>query len=422
VNAAPATWHNWSASVTSRAQVARPDSEDALATLVATARKVRAVGAGHSFMPLVASDELIVDLSALPGAIVPAADGRSARVPAGWSLKRLTAELWGLGLALANQGDVNPQSLAGAMATGTHGTGEALGSLSTFARGFRLMGPDGESRWCDAATAPDLFQAQRLSLGLFGIATEIEVAVVPAFHLQERICKLPLAAARERFDELAATHRHVEFFLFPHADEVILKTLSLTEPCEAPPGTTDIEEASFRRLLDLGTRLPFAIPWLQKLAMRGSFAATRSGPAHRIFPSDRTIPFEEMEYEVPRAAGFDALAEVIARIRHRRLPVSFPFEFRVVAGDDIWLSPMNRGPVASISMHQYSRMPWEGVFAQAEPILRAAGGRPHWAKRHTATRIDVDAWYPLAERFREVRRAADPGDKFLNPHLAELLS
>ncbi|MFN3371422.1 MAG: D-arabinono-1,4-lactone oxidase [Sphingomonadaceae bacterium] len=420
--AAPTGWRNWSGSVRSSARVERPASLEALAALVASARHVRAVGAGHSFMPLVDSEELIVDLSGLPGDIEPTADGKAARVPAGWSLRRLAAELSNLGLALANQGDVDPQSVAGALATGTHGTGETLGSLSTFARGFRLMGPDGALRWCDARSDPELFQAQRLSLGLLGIVTEVELAVVPAFCLEERIRRMPLDALRAEFDSLAAAHRHAEFFLFPYADSAIVKTLSVSEPCDPPASTTDLEESAFRRMLDLGARLPFLIPWLQRLAMRDTFASIRRGPSHLIYPSERAIGFEEMEYELPRGVGFQVLDEALGWIRRRRLPVSFPFEFRTVAGDDIWLSPMNRGPVAAISMHQYAPMPWQGVFAEVEPIFRAAGGRPHWGKRHGLTRADVDRLYPEAERFRAVRRAADPAGKFLNPHLAELFA
>ena len=125
---------------------------------------------------------------------------------------------------------------------------------------------------------------------------------------------------------------------------------------------------------------------------------------------------------MPRAVGLETLAEAVRWIRKRRLPVAFPFEYRVVAADDIWMSPMNAGPVASISMHQYERMPWQALFAEAEQLFRAAGGRPHWAKRHTLTRADVDALYPMAERFRAVRRRVDPTGKFLNGHLRELFS
>jgi FAD/FMN-containing dehydrogenase len=327
-----------------------------------------------------------------------------------------------MGYALANQGDVNPQSIAGSMATGTHGTGRDIGSLSTMARGFRLIGPDGGERWCDAKAEPDLFQAQRVSLGLFGIATEIEIEIVPAFFLEERLTRMPFDEARERFSALEKAHRHVEFFVFPYSDQVILKTLSLTEPCDPPTSTTDMEEAGFKLALDAGKLAPFTIPMIQKQIMRGSFESQRQGPAYAIYPSDRSIRFEEMEYEVPRAVGFDALAGAIAWIRKKRLPISFPFEFRVVAGDDIWMSPMNAGPAASISMHQYAAMDWRKPFAEIEPILRGHGGRPHWAKRHSLIRADVDTLYPMAERFRDVRRATGPAGKFLNPHLEALFS
>ncbi len=416
------TWSNWSGSVRADARVLRPRSEAELSAAVRATAKVRVAGAGHSFMPLCASDDLIVNLDALPGTLTVSPDRRTARIPAGWSIKRLTAALFDQGLALANQGDVNPQSLAGAMATGTHGTGRDLGSLSTFARGFRLIGADGEVTWCDAETNPDLFQAQRLSLGLFGIATEIVVDVVPAFHLVERIEKKPWGEIRERYDEMVTQLRHVEFWFFPHADSVILKTLDLIDPCDPPPSTTDMSETVFRRFLNVGALIPPLVPTLQRIMMQTDMKGRRRGPAHAIFPSDRTILFEEMEYEMPRAVGLDTLDEVVSWIRKKRLPISFPFEFRVVAPDDIWLSPMNAGPVASISMHQYAKMPWQALFADAEAIFRAGGGRPHWAKRHTLARADVDALYPMAERYRAVRRAADPAGKFLNPHLGALFS
>ena len=416
------SWSNWSGSVTAAGQIARPHSEDELAMLIRGATKLRVTGAGHSFMPLCESDELIVNLDDLAGAMHVAADRQTARIPAGWSIRRLTAALWDEGLALANQGDVNPQSLAGAMATGTHGTGVDLGSLATLARGFRLIGADGEVHWCDATTNAELYQAQRLSLGLFGVATEIDVAVVPAFHLAERIKKRRWAEIRERYDELTQQHRHVEFWFFPHSDDVILKTLDLCDPCDSPPTTTDMEEASFRHILNISALLPFLTPSLQRLMMKSGISGRRRGPAHSIFPSDRTVRFEEMEYEMPRAVGLDTLAEVVGWIRRKRLPVTFPFEFRTVAADDIWMSPMNAGPVAAISMHQYAKMPWRNLFAEAETIFRTHGGRPHWAKRHTLTRADVAALYPMAGRYNAVRRAADPGGKFLNPHLESLFA
>jgi len=407
-----AEWQNWSGSVQAQpARLASPRTEDELATLVRGAAKVRVVGAGHSFMPLCATTGTLLSLAELDSPIEIAADGASAWVPAGWSLKRLTAALWERGYSLPNQGDINPQSLAGATATGTHGTGIELGSLSTFSRAFRLMLADGSVVECSKEQRPELFEAQRLSLGLLGIATRIRVSIMPAYHLEERIERVPLAAAIEKFESVAREHRHAEFFVFPYADEVIMKTL---HPL-ADPGAT-----IFRFCCDVTAVAPAVARVLQRQLMRLISSSRRTGPAYRIFPSERTVSFEEMEYEMPRAAGLSTLQEAIAWVRKRKLPVAFPFEFRWVAADDIWLSPFNIGPGASISMHQYSKMEWRNLLAAAEPIFRANGGRPHWAKRHTLTAKDVFALYPQAERFCKIRAQVDPAAKFANAHLAEL--
>ena len=382
---------------------------------------MRVVGAGHSFMPLVATDGLLLDLSELEGEVVVSPDRRTADCPAGWSLAKLTEVLWEQGLSLSNQGDVNPQTLAGAISTGTHGTGVTQGSLATFARGFRLVTADGSVLVCDAQRDPEAFEAARVSLGLLGVATRIVIDVLPAFHLEERVERKPLAEVLEAFDDWATQKRHIEFFAFPYADDVILKTL-IEHPAEGEwKPSRDIDETAFRIACEAGMRLPGSIPGAQKLMMKASGKATRRvGPAWRIFPSDRTIPFEEMEYEVPIATALPALKASIDRIRAKSLPVTFPFEYRRVAADDIWMSPFHAGPCGSISMHQYAPMPYAGVFAQVEPILREAGGRPHWAKRHTLTEADVHALYPRTPDFLAARARLDPGAKFANPFLREL--
>ena len=414
-------WRNWSGSVVARpARRVAPRSEAELAELVRGARRVRAVGAGHSFTPLCATDGTLIDLAQLDSPVELAADGRSAWAPAGWSLRRVAEALWRLGVSLPNQGDVDPQSLAGAIATGTHGTGAELGSLSSFARAFRVVLGDGAVVECSAEAEPELFEAQRLSLGLVGIATRIRIDVVPGYRLEQRIARMRLDDVCEQFAELAARHRHAEFFAFPYSNEVIVKTLHPTDDATAFRAPRDDGEAEFQRMCDQCTALPSAIGFLQRRLMAGVRGSRRLGPAHQIFPSERRVRFEEMEYELPRAAGLPALREAIGWIRRRRLGVIFPFEFRWTSGDDIWLSPFNRGPSASISVHQYVRRPWQPVFGALEPLLRGHGGRPHWAKRHTLTARDVFELYPRAAEFCAVRRRVDPERKFANDHLTTL--
>ncbi len=415
-------WRNWSRSVTATpARFARPRTQAELASLVAGARKVRVTGAGHSFMPLCETDGTLICLADLEGTLEIAPDRRTVWAPAGWGLDRLTAALWAAGLSLINQGDINPQSLAGATATGTHGTGETLGSIATQACGFRLIQADGSVVECGPEERRDLYEAQRLSLGLFGVAVAIRIHVLPAYHLEERIERRPLAEMAERLDELAAATRHFEFFVFPYSDFVIFKTLHPVEPETPFVAAGQADEMIFATACRIGKAAPFAIPATQRLMMKLSGKATRRvGPAYAIFPSERTVRFEEMEYEMPRAAGMATLLEAIAHIRRERLPIAFPFEFRVTAADDIWMSPFNAGPAASISFHQYSGMPWRGPFAEIETILRAGGGRPHWAKRHTLTADDVHRLYPRTPDYLRVREDVDPTQKFVNADLARL--
>ncbi len=413
-------WKNWSGSVSAQPQqIARPKTEADLARLVQNARKVRVVGAGHSFMPLCETDGTLLSLADLEGRLTFNADKSRVTAPAGWSLAKLTAALWEEGVSLINQGDVNPQSLAGAIGTGTHGTGAELGSLSTAARGFRLMMPDGSLVTCNETVRPDLFQAARLSLGLVGIATEIEVDVLPAYHLEERVETYPLEDVEARWSELADNNRHVEFFVFPYGNYVVLKTLNPASAEGQLKHMNDIDDRAFRIVCDVCAFAPWLTRRLQPLIVGAGVRQRRVGPAYQIFPSDRTVRFEEMEYELPRANGWAALKEAIAWIQKRKLPVTFPFEFRLTAADDIWLSPFNGVPGASISMHQYAKMPWRELFAEAEPIFRAHGGRPHWAKRHTLSARDVEALYPDVAKFQIVRNAVDPTAKFANTHLMQ---
>jgi FAD-linked oxidoreductase len=417
-----AAWRNWSGSVTAQpASIERPRTLGDLQTLVADATRVRVTGAGHSFMPLCETDGVLLHLAGLEGEIAVCDDGLSAWVPAGWPIHRLTAALWERGLSLANQGDIDKQAIAGALATGTHGTGAALGSISTQAAAFRLVMPDGSLVECDAENDPDLFQATRLGLGMTGVMAQVRLSLMPAYRLRQTVRAAPLDQLLADWDRLAAAHRHVEFFVFPYADKALMKTLDPVETGDDRPGA-DIENVAMQVISDLTAIAPALAPSLQKLVTALASPSTRAAPAFRIFPSERTTLFEEMEYEIPAASGPAALSAAIAEVRRRRFPIIFPFEFRTVAADDIWLSPMHAGPCVSISFHQYARMDWTAPFAAVEAVFAAAGGRPHWAKRHSLTSADVLRLYPMARRWGEVRRRVDPGAKFMNASLRDLFA
>jgi FAD-linked oxidoreductase len=417
-----ASWRNWSGSVSARpAAIEAPRTLAELQSLVAGAERVRVTGAGHSFMPLCETDGLLLRLGEMEGAIEVCDDGVSAWVPAGWPIHRLTPALWELGFSLANQGDIDKQAMAGALSTGTHGTGVTLGSISTQALAYRLVLADGSVVECDAEHEGELFQAARVSLGMIGVMQQARLALRPAYRLKETLRRAPLEEILGQWDALTAAHRHVEFFIFPYADQALMKILEPVETGDDQPGV-DIESGVLQFVSDLAAVAPFLAPTLQRLLTRAISPSVRAAPAYKIFPSERATLFEEMEYEIPAAAGPDALRAAMAEVRRRGFPIIFPFEFRTVAADDIWLSPMHAGPCVSISFHQYAKMDWMTPFAAIEAVFAAAGGRPHWAKRHTLRSDDVLRLYPMAERWGEVRRRFDPTAKFMNATLRDLFA
>ena len=419
-----AEWQNWSGSVSARPErIERPRTEAELSALVAGSARVRVAGTGHSFMPLCETDGTLLSLANQEGAIEVSADRKTVWTPAGRSVAAFTEALWGHGLSMANQGDINKQAMAGAVSTATHGTGRTLGSLSTQVAGLRLVLADGLVVECDKDREPELFEAARVSLGMIGVISAIKLNVVPAFRLRETNQRRPINEVLDQWDVLADEYRHCEFWNFPYTDHVTFKTLEVVDQGD-DPDEVDRSRVVFRAVSDLAAASPRMAPTLQRLLVRGQgrSAHTRAAPAWRIFPSERDIKFEEMEYEIPAENGIAALKAARALVRDRRYPIIFPFEFRTVKEDDIWMSPMHAGPCVSISFHQYAAMPWEEPFKAVEEVFTAHGGRPHWAKRHTMTSDDVLRLYPMARRWGAVRKRVDPTAKFMNAHLRELFA
>jgi hypothetical protein len=287
-----------------------------LAALIGQAGKVRVVGAGHSFMPLCETSDLLLNLSDYEGAVEIAPDRKTVWAPAGLEPQAADGGPVGQGLSLINQGDINPQSLAGAISTGTHGTGAELGSLSTQACGFRLMTADGAIVECGPDQNPELYQAQRLSLGLLGVAVEIRIHVVPAYHLEERVERRPAGRGRRapgRAGRRHAPHGVLRLSLFGRRD--LQDPASGRAQASGRPAREigEDSEATFKTICDLCAAVPILTPSLQRLMMRMMGKSSRRvGPAHEIFPSERNIRFEEMEYELPRAAGLPTLKAAMA--------------------------------------------------------------------------------------------------------------
>lgn len=387
------TWQSWSGRIRcTPSEIVLPTCEDEIVAAVRAAerarRTLRVCGSGHSFTPLVATDGVLLELDGWQGVESSDAAACRATIRAGSKIASLGEELRARGMALANQGDVDVQALAGALATGTHGTGAALGSLSSQLAGLRLVAGGGMTVACDDAADPDLLAAARVSLGALGVVTAACLQLVPAYRLHERVWKVGIADCLARLDEHVRAHRHFEFFWYPHRDYAEMKAL---DPTDAPP---DPLEGSKGERID----------W-----------------SYRVFPSQRDLRFNEMEYAVPAASGPACFAAVRARMRARHPDVLWPVEYRTVAADDGWLSPMYRRDSVAISIHQDAALPCDAFFADVEPVFREHGGRPHWGKIHNLAARELAPLYPMWERFLEVRRRLDPDGVFLNDHLRVLL-
>ncbi|MGH6887905.1 MAG: D-arabinono-1,4-lactone oxidase [Rhizomicrobium sp.] len=425
-------WRNWSGGVKCRPRrVLAPSNEIELAAAIRISEgPIRAVGSGHSFTPIAASDGELLDLAAFAGLKNISFEFERATFFAATPLWAIGPALHPHGFALNNMGDIDRQTLAGAVATATHGTGSMLRCDSAYLSGFRLILADGSVLNCSAEDNVDIFQAGRVALGTLGVMTEITLSVRPHYRLTENDFLLPSDELFERLDELVADNRHFEFFWFAFSDTAVCKSLNETErPAPVPAGAETmrrrgachgLEERVFAGLNEALPYLPFLARPVHGLFSRVMPRPARARWSHEVFPSARPVRFDEMEYALPSARGADCLRELVTEIRKKRLVTGFPLEFRTVAADDIPLSPFFERDSATIAVHQFHKVDPTALFAACEAIFRNHGGRPHWAKRHSRTRDDLATLYPGYERFCALRRSLDPRGKFLNPYLRAL--
>lgn len=427
-------WSNWSGWIKAWPQsILEPANEEELANAMRAApAPIRVAGSGHSFTRLVESQGTIVNLARLTGVVDHNSETHTARIKAGTTVRDLGPLLFDRGLGLANQGDIDRQTLAGAVGTGTHGTGVDLGSISASVEGFRLVTANGEVKSASAQENPDLFNAGRVSMGSLGIMTEITMKARPAYALEETGGRMPIADVLAQVEELRDAHRHFEFFWFPFSDQAIVKFLSETDK-EAKPRRRRTEETFTRDdkififCCETSRYLPFLRGPMQKFmtTSSGRYSQMSDAPgrvrwSHDAFPSDRNIRFNEMEYAVPAEMGPDCVREAAEHMRNCGVSFIFPLEYRYVGKDDAWLSPFYQRDSVTISVHQYHRQPYAELFKGVEEIFDKYQGRPHWGKLHTKTAKDFAALYPRWDDFCRLRNELDPEAKLLNPFLKDV--
>jgi FAD-linked oxidoreductase len=418
------TWTNWARDQRCAPErIERPAGEAELARVVAGARRVKVVGVGHSFSDIACTDGVMVDLGGM--ARVLDVDGPDVTVGGGITIRELGPALAARGLALENQGDVDPQTVAGAISTGTHGTGGRFGNLSS--RVVRLRLVTGDGRAVELREGDDLL-AGRVSLGALGAISAVTLRCVPAFTIHRIDEPRPLDEVLARFDEHVDTNDHFELFVFPYTRTALTLTSRRTDREPRPAGPVRafvrdvlLENAALDLVCRAGRRLPAAIPAMNRRVTALLSRAEHLDASHRVYANRRSVRFTEMEYAIAREQVPEALERVLGLIDRRRLPVVFPIEVRVVAPDDGLLSTAHGRPTGYIAVHQYRGMEFESYFRGVEAIMDEYGGRPHWGKRHYQSAATLRPRYPGWDRFRAVRDRLDPERKFENEYLRRVL-
>ncbi|MEM9930463.1 MAG: D-arabinono-1,4-lactone oxidase, partial [Bacteroidota bacterium] len=391
-------------------------------------QRVRLIGSGHSFTELCTTNDVLISLDHYQGIISADKEQLQATVKAGTKLKLLGALLFQEGLAMENLGDIDTQSIAGTISTGTHGTGTAFGTISTQVVGLKLINGKGEIQTCSASENPELFKSAKVSLGALGIITEVTLQCVPAYKLLIQNNKESLPSVLASIAERNRQNRNFEYYWFPYTETAWTKTTNTA--AEGEPDQDNywnylselwVENYSFKALCELARRFPSTNKLVSKIAAQSVPTNKKLSHSHQVYATLRLVRFTEMEYNIPADAYQEVMQEVIRLVNSGRFPIHFPIESRWVKGDDIYLSPAYDRDSAYIACHVYHKKDSTSYFKALEEIFYAYGGRPHWGKMHTLTQKEVLESYPELSTFLRIREQQDPDRLFTNTYLAQLL-
>ncbi|MEU5882312.1 D-arabinono-1,4-lactone oxidase [Spirillospora sp. NPDC047279] len=425
-------WQNWAGNqqVTPR-RVVTPRTTDevtgAVRNAAADGLTVRMSGTGHSFTGAALAQDVLLRPAGLTA--VRSVDTASGlvTVEAGLPLHRLNRILDEHGLALANMGDIQEQTVAGALQTATHGTGRDAAGLASQVTELEMVMADGSVITCSRDERPELFDAARAGVGALGVVTAITWRTVPKFLLEAREEPMKWDEVLSRIDEFDAANEHFEFYWFPHTEGCLTKRNNRVEgparPLPAFKGWLDdrfLSNTVFGLMQRVTHRVPATAPFLNGVSAKALGARTFSDTSHKVFTSPRTVRFKEQEYAIPRERLVPTLRDLRALFDKRDWRISFPIEVRLLPAEDAWLSMAHDRPSAFIAIHVYNRDPHEEYFQGVEELMTAVGGRPHWGKMHTRDAAYLETVYPRFGDFLAVRDQVDPDRRFLNAYTRQV--
>lgn len=426
------SWQNWAGNQHAEPWAVRtPGTAEQVAAEVRQAaergKTVRMTGNGHSFTGAAVAEGVLLRPGGLTAVRSVDTGTGLVTVEAGLPLHEFNRVLDEHGLALANMGDIQEQTVAGAAQTGTHGTGrEAAGLVSQIAA-MEIVLADGSVVDCSREVRPELFDAARAGLGALGIVTAITWQTVPAFVLRAQEEPMKWDEVLSRLDELADANEHFEFYWFPHTEGCLTKRNNRVEGPAEPLSKFKhwlddefLSNSLFGGLQRLTRRLPRAIEPVNGISAKVLGARTYSDTSYKVFTSPRRVRFKEQEYAIPREQLIPTLRDLRALFDKKDWRISFPIEVRLLPAEDAWLSMAYGRPTAFIAIHVYNRNPHEDYFQGVEELMTAVGGRPHWGKLHTRDAAYLETVYPRFGDFQALRDELDPDRRFANPYTSQV--
>ncbi len=426
-------WSNWAGDQScAPAAIETPGTREELASVVRRAAerglRVRASGSGHSFTDIALTDGVMVRCDRLQRILAVDRASGLVKVEAGIVLRDLNRKLDGLGLAFENLGDVDGQTLAGSISTGTHGTGAGFRSISAQVEAIELVLADGSSLEISAESDEATLDCARIGLGALGLIYAVTIRTVPAFTLDRVDSPKPLGEVFDNLDELIAANDHFEFYVFPFTETALCRRSRRTDEPPHPRSAALVyaQEVVLENWIGAGfafagRRLPALRPRLARLASRGTGRATKVDKSFRVFASERRIKFTEMEYGIPREHAVEAVRRVLDLASRPEHSVVYPIEVRFVRDDNVVLSAAHERETCYVAVHQDPKLDWESYFRGVEEIMNGYGGRPHWGKRHFQTAASLEPRYPRWAEFQALRTKLDPERRFANAYTERVL-
>jgi L-gulono-1,4-lactone dehydrogenase len=427
-----AEWRNWAGDQRCRpTAIEVPASLDELRAVVAGAtearQRIRASASGHSFNEIALTDGVMVRLDRLRSRLDFDAGSGLFKAQGGVVLGELNRMLDGQGVAFENLGDIDRQTLAGSVSTGTHGTGERFQSVSAQLEAVELVVADGSLVEIDGSD-PELLRAARVGLGSLGVVYSATVHTVPAYTVHRVDRPRPLAEVLDGLDDLNGANDHFEFYVFPHTGMALCRESNRSDEPPRPrhPARVYAQEVMLENWVAglfalAGRHLPSLAPRLARLGSRGVGRSTKIDRSYRVFASERRVRFTEMEYGIPREHAREAIERVLAEAARAQPGVAFPIEVRFGAPDDALLSTSHERATCYIAVHQDRKLDWAPYFRAIERIALDYGGRPHWGKRHFRTASELAPLYPRWNDFQRIRASLDPAGAFGNAYTDRVL-